>query len=491
MQLEKESREYDLLLTYPSDKLKLFESMIPLGLASVAAVAEQAGYSAKIIDFNHYHGDFRKDLRKWKPKIIGIGGTTPTRKGSFLTARLAKEVLPDMPVVYGGVHASFTAADTLANIPQIDYVIKGEGELSFVALCDIVIRGGAISPDSIDGLSRRENGSIVENRHSRINDLGALPLPARHLFEYDYPMRLDFMDIPADVIMTSRGCPAACSFCSASRMFPGGVRTRPISHIRKEIEAILARKSIGGLKIFDSTFTAVRDHVIAFCEMIEPYNLLWECEIRSDTVDYDLLALMKQAGCCAINIGLETTSARLIKSIAKKIEVSQVESVLAWCRQLAIKTKVFFTFGHLGESYEECLRDLAYMREHSGEIDFFATTVGMRVYPGTRLESDSRKKGLIPEDFSWARFSPPKKNLLVLEPGDILVLDQKHLPLLKLLLVLIKLFTQKTLLLRSFVLKMSVNNFITFLFRVGKEFLYTSHVIRRHIKRMTEASGTE
>lgn len=122
---------FDVLLTYPKEKVNAFYNMIPLGLANIAGLLEQNNFTIKIVDFNFYKGDFRRDLKKWNPKIIGIGGTTATRKGSFLTAKLTKKVLPDVPIVYGGVHATFTAKDTLKNVAEIDYIVRGEGEFTF------------------------------------------------------------------------------------------------------------------------------------------------------------------------------------------------------------------------------------------------------------------------------------------------------------------------------------------------------------------------
>jgi anaerobic magnesium-protoporphyrin IX monomethyl ester cyclase len=155
----------DVLLTYPADGLRLFQSLIPIGLVSIGTVLKEAGYSVKIIDFNHYYRDFRRDLRRLSPKIIGIGGTTPSRKGSFLTARLVKAVNPRIPVVYGGVNATFSAAETLKDVPFIDYIIKGEGELSFLSLCDALLkkRGTATA---IPGLCFRAGQTIAEIKRS-------------------------------------------------------------------------------------------------------------------------------------------------------------------------------------------------------------------------------------------------------------------------------------------------------------------------------------
>jgi len=293
---------FDVLLTYPKEKVNAFYNMIPSGLATIAGLLEQNNFTVKILDFNFYKGDFRRDLLKWHPKIIGIGGTTATRKGSFLTARLTKKVLPDVPVVYGGVHATFTAEDTLNNVSEIDYIVSGEGEFTFLSLCQAMVGKNSTSISNLPGLSYRNAIGFVHNKPARIDNLNTLPLPARHLFDNKYGLKLDFYGMEADFLMTSRGCPNACNFCAASRMFPGGVRCRSAKHIQNEVEYILSHNNLRALKLFDSTFTSSREHVLDFCKMIKPYKLLWECEVRADTVDYELLRIMKNSGCCYIDV---------------------------------------------------------------------------------------------------------------------------------------------------------------------------------------------
>ena len=276
-----------ILLTWPADGIRLFESMMPLGIASLGACLEQHGFGVRIIDFNHYLDDFRLDLLRSKPKLVGIGGTTATREGSFLTARLVKEMLPECVVVYGGPHATFAFEDTLTHVPAIDYIIRGEGELSLLRLCQIIIWGTDFRIEEIPGIAMRHQGKILTRSPERINDLSVIPAPARHLLGREYPMTIDHTHIPADFIVTSRGCPVVCDFCSASRMFPGGVRLRPMDQVRAEIEDILIKRpQVRGLKVFDSTFTAQRDHVYQFCDLTEELGLKWECEVRADTVDF-------------------------------------------------------------------------------------------------------------------------------------------------------------------------------------------------------------
>jgi radical SAM superfamily enzyme YgiQ (UPF0313 family) len=468
----------DVLLTYPSDGLRLFQSMIPTGLISIGTVLKNAGYSVKIIDFNHYSDDFRRDLRQMNPKVVGIGGTTPSRMGSFLTSRIVKSLCPQIPVVYGGVHASFTAHNTLQNIKTIDYIIKGEGELSFLKLCDILTGRSYEQIASVNGLVWRQGTAIIENKAERIDDLSLLPIPDRSLAGNSYALKMEFTGKNGDFIMTSRGCPAACNFCAASRMFPGGVRTRPINSVMDEIESLMSSRHIEGLKIFDSTFTANRVHVEEFCENIKKFNIPWECEIRADTVDRDLLSLMRASGCYYINIGMETINEKHLKKIAKGISSEQVLNVLEICKAIDIRTKVFFTFGHLNQTLAECKQDIDFIKSCKNKIDFYAVTVGLRIYPGTRLEQEYIKGT---KEIDWSGSVKRFQNLLIGEPGDVPVLYQKQLGSLKLMYILIVLLKNKLVCTEKFLARMAIENALSAAKLITLHFRYMRHRIERLI----------
>jgi anaerobic magnesium-protoporphyrin IX monomethyl ester cyclase len=433
----------DILLVYPSDGIRLFHSMVPLGLLSIGTVMKEDGYSVKILDINHYRGNFSRDLNRWQPRLVGIGGTTPSRMKSFRIARKVRKSLPGAFIVYGGVSATFTAREVLRDIPEIDYVIAGEGEFSFRSLCRHLLDGNPREAAGIAGVASRGPGGPVINPPGRIRDLSQLPVPDRSLLEGDYRLSLDFIRGKAAPVITSRGCPARCNFCSASQMFPGGIIYRPVEQVKGEIQILLKREKIAGIKVFDSTFTASRDYVMQFCEMIAPFKLLWECEIRADTVDRELLAAMKKAGCYYVNIGLETSDPQRLRKIAKGIHPRQVLDVLQLCRETGILTKVFFTFGHPGQTWKECLADVRFIREHRKKIDFYAITVGMRIYPGTRLEKEARQSGCLPADFEWTSpaFSP--RNLLVGETADTAILFQPQLGSARLMLLIIILLSRR------------------------------------------------
>jgi radical SAM superfamily enzyme YgiQ (UPF0313 family) len=456
-----QSAPCDALLVFPRESFTIFEYMPPLGLLSIAGVLQQHGFTVNVIDGNRYAGDVTADLRRWRPRIVGIGGTTPTRKTSFALARTVKSVWPDVPVVYGGCHASFAVEDTLRHVPQIDYIVQGEGEYPFLALCRHFVRGETQDLAALPGLAWRTGAQVRTNRPQRIENLDALPIPDRAILG-TYRMGMEFLDGEADFLVTSRGCPAACSFCSAARMFPGGVRLRSMAHVHPELEQIMARKKITGLKLFDSTFTADRNHVLAFCRMVQPYRLQWECEVRADTVDRELLAAMRAAGCFYIDIGLETTSERMQQALHKHVTTAQVEQVLAWARELGIRTKVFFIFGLLDQTYVECKRDTDYLRAHRKQIDLFATTIGLRVYPGTAVERELRQRAWLPEKFSWAQFRPSRLQWLVLEPADTLVLCQPQLGFRHLVFVILRLVRQGTVLAPQYIGMLERHNIKSF-----------------------------
>lgn len=452
------TKQTDILLTYPSESIKIFDPMIPLGISSIASVLKRAGYSVTFIDFNRYDGNFTKDLLALNPSIVGIGGTTPTRKGSFLIAAIIKKILNNTPVVYGGVHASFTAEDTLKNVPDIDYIIKGEGEFSFLKFCDIYFDRSNEDIRNIPGLCFRENGKIIQNKPQRIENLDELPMPERFYDEISYSLSMEFTNQEADFLVTSRGCPVTCTFCSASTMFPGGIRFRSIENIEKEVHHILKHKKVSAIKLFDSTFTANKEHTLAFCKIIKKYNLLWECELRVDTVDFETLKAMKDAGCYYVDIGVETVNDDLLRKIGKKITVAQIRQVLEWCNQIGIKTKVFFIFGLLDQSYKSCNLELNFMKQQRDKIDHYATTIGVRVYPGTPLEKQLYKRSILPDNFSWANYKPSIKNYLIGEFGDVYIHHQKDFSVFKKMLIIIRLLFQGTVLTPDHIKKLIINN---------------------------------
>ena len=380
--------------------------MPPLGMASITSFLQSKNISTTLVDLQISDCSVEQLLQQHKPHIVGIGGTSHTRFVSFSIARQVKKHDPAIRVIYGGPHATFTAENTLKNIPEIDYIVRGEGENTTYSLA-VQLLSGKLAIENIRGISCRHNDVIVHHQEAeRIKNLDLLPFPIRdHDALQKYNLLLDFVNIPAASIISSRGCPINCSFCSASAMFGTQLTLRSAKNVVDEIEILLKEYGYQGIKFFDSTLTLHKDHVEAICAEIQKRKLVfpWECEIRVNGVSLDLLQTMKKAGCYYVDFGIESASPRVLREMHKGITVEQAERVLRWTKDLGLYTKVFFTFGHIGETLEDAMKTVEFMERYAKYIDLAAYSVSVRIYPGTEVEQLALAQGFLPKDFTWDR----------------------------------------------------------------------------------------
>jgi anaerobic magnesium-protoporphyrin IX monomethyl ester cyclase len=394
----------DVLLVNPKEEGAFFERMPPLGLAYIAARLEERGYSVRIIDFEVEEKTLSYWLDTLQPGYLGISGTSHTRFESFRLAKQAKEYSTEIVTIYGGVHATFSGVNALRRVAEIDYVVCGEGEETIIALLD-ELRADA-EPVEVCGICYRKGEDIVQTPPAkRVAPLDNLPRPAYQLLDMErYSVKMDFLDRRAISLLTSRGCAAKCSFCSASQMFGHTVTTHSASRMLDEVEFLFNEYGYEGLKLFDSTFTMKKGHVYEFCKEIANRKLdfPWECEIRIGTVDRVMLETMRDAGCYYVNFGIESASQRVLDLMRKAIRVEQAVEVLDLCKSAGLRTKVFFSFGHIGETMVDVEKTFEFIDEHAGEISTLASGAGVRIYPGTYLEQYALKNGLLPADFEWS-----------------------------------------------------------------------------------------
>ena len=187
-------------------------------------------------------------------------------------------------------------------------------------------------------------------------------------------------------------------------MFGTQLTFRSPKNVVDEIEILLNDYHYQGIKFFDSTLTLKRKHVEDLCAEIHRRKLKfpWECEIRVNGMTYELLRTMHDAGCYYVDFGVESASPTVLKSMHKGITLEQVENVFRWTKELGIYTKVFFTFGHIGETLEDARATVEFMERNAKFIDVAATGIGVRIYPGTEVEWFARTNNLFPTNFSWS-----------------------------------------------------------------------------------------
>ncbi len=405
-------------------------SMPPLGLLSIGAVLEREGIGVEIVPANILGLDWRgieAKIRRDKPDIVGVTITTENRFQSFRLVRLAKKAHPGALTVLGGPHASMAAEDCLARIPEIDAVVRGEGELTMLDLCrawDADPRLAALA--DIPGLVLRGPNGVPRCAPPRppIADLDSLPTPAFHLvpfekYNFTFPVP-GHGELPAVNIMTSRGCPFNCSFCATPINWGRHVRMRSPESVVREIELLKERYGIKVVFFFDDTFNANPKRADAICDlMIErKLDVFFKCDVRMDVMSRDLVAKMKRAGLFHLSFGLEAGSDRVRNDIVgKKIDVADFENLVRWCRELDVIPNVFFIFSHPTETWEDAGETIRIIEKYKDEIE--GSVAILHIYPGTPLEKLARESGVLPPDFTWTR--PYRKGIvtLPLAQGDV------------------------------------------------------------------------
>jgi len=414
---------------YFAERWSKGSSMPPLGLLYISAVLEEDGHQVNIIPadiLNLNSSSIKKAMLDFKPDIIGVTSTTENRFESFDLIKLAKKTYPRALTILGGPHASMAAEDCLENIPELDIVVKGEGEMTMQELCQALDqKADTSSLHAISGISYRTDGHVQSNpRRPLISNLDSLPFPAFHLIPFEkYNFLFEVPGkgmLPAVNIMTSRGCPFNCNFCATPINWGRNVRMRSPENVIQEIEFLIHTYGIKVVFFFDDTFNANPKRVERICDLIleKDLKIFWKCDIRFDLIDKSLLTKMKRAGLFHLSFGLEAGSERVRNEIInKKIDIKDFHNVVQWCQELEIIPNAFFIFSHPTETWEEAQETIRIIEEYKDNIE--GSIAILHVYPGTPLEKTAKELGILPKDFSWAKRYCSKIITLPTAQGDV------------------------------------------------------------------------
>lgn len=396
-----------VLIIPPQEKFS--KDYLPsISMGCLAASLEKANYDVKIIDShvdNLSNQETVDRVLREKPEAVGITANSHNRFHAIEVARGIKNKAKEVLVCVGGCHFSATAASALKTVPEIDVVARGEGEETFLDLLDRYFQQKPF--DDVLGITFRKNQEIIDNpSRPFIKNLDDLPMPAWHLFELDkYKAKLEGGGgIRAIGVKASRGCPYNCSFCVNSDFWQRIFRYHSPKRFVDEVEFLYKNYGYRGFDFWDDTITAVRAYIKETCEEILRRNLdiVWYARARVNTVDREILTLMKKAGCKVISFGVESGSPRILKNIQKGITIDQVKEAVRICVDLGYIVKLFFMYSHPGET----LKDVQMTRDLMLELKFYGPNVHVIpaftfVYPGTEIETIAKKEGLLPNDFNW------------------------------------------------------------------------------------------
>lgn len=374
----------------------------PLGLAYLAAVAEEQGWKVRIID-GLTEGLSMQDIagiiRSLQPEVAGITATTPAIYDAYEIARIVKEHSPNSLVLLGGPHATFMAHEVLEECPYIDVVVRGEAEETLKEILERIERGGDLS--EVAGITYRAGDRIKENpSRGLIDDLDSLPIPAYNLL----PMGKYVVDrVRYAAIVTSRGCPYGCIFCSSSLQF--GKRWRAHSPERVLEELMILRYDYGAREIefLDDTFTLKMSRAEEISRMIvsEGLDISWSASSRVNTFSRSLGEAMRRAGAHTIYFGIESGSDKTLRLIGKGITRRQAMDAVKAARNSGLNALGSFIIGFPHEG-EEDIRATIRFADKVG-VDLAQFTIATP-YPGTRLWEMAVKENLLLTR-NWRKFT--------------------------------------------------------------------------------------
>ncbi|MEX2703306.1 MAG: radical SAM protein [Candidatus Baldrarchaeota archaeon] len=364
----------------------------PLGLAYIASVLENNGEDVKIIDSlaeNCTLYDIKREIDSWGADIVGVTSTTPTFYDALKVAKIAKE--SGAVTVLGGPHVTFTAKETLSNYSFVDYVVRGEGEFTMLELVKSIKNGE--EPKSVLGLSyRAKSGVIKENRpRPPLMNLDALPMPAYHLL----PMsKYTFQGYRFATMVTSRGCPFKCVFCSSSRICGKRWRGHSAERVVNEIEFLTDRYKIKFIEFLDDTFTFDKNRVKEICNEIanRGIDVMWTGSSRVNLFNRELALKIKSAGCQIVYFGVESGSQRILNLMKKGITLEQSVKAIRLAKEVGINTVASFILGMPDESVEEANATIKFATRLSPDYAQFTICTP---YPGTELYDYAVKNDLL------------------------------------------------------------------------------------------------
>jgi len=417
-----------ILLVNPHETEQDGFSNPPLGLLYIAGTLLQHGFDVRVIDgcLEGLPG-IRKSIVEFQPEYIGITCLTPGRKKALTVARVAKEIIPHITVVLGGPHPTIMWKQMLEHYPDIDYIVIGEGEITFLELVQ-----SQTDPSLIPGLVFRRHGQIVKTPPRKYaEDLDQLPFPAWHLIDlHRYPARgegyfrgIDLAREPRISVIFSRGCTGHCDFCSTWWIWKGW-RHRSAVNMVDELQLLKERHGMRHFCFADDAMTVDRTSIIALCHelIVRKLNIAFRLTTRTDCVDKEMLHLLSKAGCYRISFGIETGSPELLKKMSKENDIATSEQAIALCKDAGIKVTALMIIGNVGESEHTIRETVAFLRRT--KPDELACVGGLWVLPGTKLYQQCRRKGLIDDDY-WLGDSPYMLYLNEFTPEQIEVMKLK------------------------------------------------------------------
>jgi len=386
----------------------------PLGILQIAAYLESKGENIdiEVVDCQAERLDWRgleMRIESFEPDIVAPGALATCNVYVVLrTLEAAKKVNPEVLAVVGGQHFTALAEESLEKYPEIDVIVRGEGEETFFELVKKLSEKKSFS--RVRGISFRHSGKVIHNSpRSLIENLDNLPFPGYHFVEnvvhrYHFKMMAG-AEARYGLIEGSRGCPHHCTFCSQWRHWQGIWRAKSPKRIADEMEFCHTNYGINFLMLTDDNF-GLGKYSSDLCDEIirRDYgdDVMWFSQVRSDDIvnHRDLIPRIRKSGNCWMLVGVENPNPATLKSFKKTIDPADAKNAMKILKENDIFAQAMFIIGERKDSFES----IAHLREFANEIDpDLAIFAILTPLPGTELYERAKRNGWI-EDYNWTNY---------------------------------------------------------------------------------------
>ncbi|PIQ87317.1 MAG: hypothetical protein COV73_03585 [Candidatus Omnitrophica bacterium CG11_big_fil_rev_8_21_14_0_20_43_6] len=396
----------------------------PMDLAYMAAVLESMGLECKIKDYPMEQKGWdavSADIEHFMPDLLIINTTTPTIENDLLVCDLAKKINPPVKTIAKGAHFFVYDREIMNKFKGLDILIRGEPELTIKELAENNDYSG------VSGVTFRRSNEIIRNTDRPfIQNIDELPFPARHLLNNRLYLTPDTKETLA-FITVSRGCPGSCIFCAAGLVSGSKLRIRSIDNVIQEIEECITKYDIRNFFFSADTFTWDKQWVIELCTQLTKKNLhiRWGANSRVDTLDEEMAAGMKKAGCYIIGFGAESASQPILDRIKKGITVGQIEQAVNLCKKYNVNSFLVFIIGLPWETHDTIKETVKFVKRTAAS--FIEVNIAYPL-PGTVFYNIAKENRLFDDALLAGHdYSNPLVKSLSLSTQELIKLRKKIL----------------------------------------------------------------
>ena len=395
--------------------------LTPLGLLYIAAVLEKEDYDVSIIDSQCEGYDTEQNvgedyirygltdeqiierIKKENPDFVGVNCPFSEQMHIiFNVCKLIKKAKPDVFLALGGIHPSFFPKQTLEKCPEADFIILGEGEYRLRDLLNAINNNTDYTNQ--DGIAFRKDRKIFVNEAKyMINNLDELPFPARHLVDMEKYISVNIGLSPyprkdrVEQILTSRGCPFHCRFCSSGAFWKHNFRQRSVDNVIEEMKLLKEKYKIEEIQFTDDNMSINREFVKDLCQKMKKFNFVWctPTGIMMKTLDEEIIKLMAESGCYQLTFAIESANQRVLDSIIHKpLDLKIVKPLVDAAHKYGIGIHTNNIISMPGERKEEMLRTFEFNREIGADSAAFFLPMPL---PGSDLYKQCQERGWLDE----------------------------------------------------------------------------------------------